>query len=306
MHQHDPDLIMALAEGKLDVGESAAVAEIQACPQCSADLQMQRVALDAVASSPRVYLTAVESARLREAVRGELAISEAESKDRFPARRRFTLGALAGAAAVLIAVVIVAPALNLVGGDSRETTRPQDIAFAPQPVESADAAPEAEPLPSAPPAPSAAPTPAPAPAAAAPTAPGAVEEVRAAVDASAFGSGGIRALAGEVDLEELRARLVGRGEKSVGEVLTESAYALLAEQDQPTEGTAAGAPPPEAAVACDLDAATTSARVASATIVASAMFEGRQALIIYYEGETPEDALLVALDIITCEVLGSA
>ena len=50
MHEHDIDLIMALAEGTLDAQQAAAAeAALAACTQCTTDLAAQRLALDALA-----------------------------------------------------------------------------------------------------------------------------------------------------------------------------------------------------------------------------------------------------------------
>ena len=105
MHEHDHGLIMALTEAALGENDAAAAAaEIAGCIRCTEDLEMQRLALDATAGAPNIYLSATESARLRSGVHRELKLSPEAVK---PARRRrFPVGALAGAAAVLIAVVI--------------------------------------------------------------------------------------------------------------------------------------------------------------------------------------------------------
>ncbi len=122
MHEHDIDLIMSLVAGELTGDEEAAAsAEIAACDRCRADLEAQHVALAALNEAPRAYLSAVESAGLREAVAGSVGLQRADETVRRPARRRFRLGALAGAAAVLIGVMVAAPALNLLGSDSPET-----------------------------------------------------------------------------------------------------------------------------------------------------------------------------------------
>jgi hypothetical protein len=119
MHKHDPDLIMALAEGQLSASDaSQAAADVATCAECSADLEAQRIALEALHGAPTITLTKAERQRLRSSLRTELGLTEAPAP--VPAaphrpRRRWSLGwALGGAAAVLVAVLAIAPALRLI------------------------------------------------------------------------------------------------------------------------------------------------------------------------------------------------
>ena len=123
MHQHDQDLIMALAEGILDEGAAASArAEIMSCPECAADLELQDFALAALNDMPDAALTEFESARLRRDLRNELGVFKEEVRfEPTKQRRRFPFAALGTAAAVLIAVVAVAPRLNLVTGGDADT-----------------------------------------------------------------------------------------------------------------------------------------------------------------------------------------
>lgn len=119
MHHHNQDLIMALAEGDLDATAAAAArAEIESCPECAADLELQTLAIDSLAEIPEAELTELEAARLGRDVRRELGIAKATKVVAVPAKQRrpVPVAALATAAAVLVAVVVVAPALNLIGG----------------------------------------------------------------------------------------------------------------------------------------------------------------------------------------------
>ena len=123
MHEHDQDIIMALAEGSLDPEASArAEAAILACDECRADFELQRIALDALHDAPAVYLTATESAHLHDQLRRELQVSPAApSRHRLrPAWGRWVALA-AGTAAVFLAAFLVRP--NVLGGgdDSAET-----------------------------------------------------------------------------------------------------------------------------------------------------------------------------------------
>ncbi len=131
MHNHDIEIIMALAEGTLEPeAAEAARVEIAACPECSFDLEMQTAALASLQELPEASLTEMESARLRRNVRDELGIAKptpiAAGQQK---RRRMPLAALGTAAAVLVAVVIVGPALNLIGG-SNDSSDDTVIAFA--------------------------------------------------------------------------------------------------------------------------------------------------------------------------------
>lgn len=115
MHEHDLDLIMALAEGTLGASDAAsAEAEIAACAECSEDLGLQRLALNALRTATPVAMTSMESQRLRRALRRELGLVPVAVPTK-PPRRWFSMGALATAAALLLALVIVGPGLNLLG-----------------------------------------------------------------------------------------------------------------------------------------------------------------------------------------------
>jgi len=115
MHEHDPDLIMALAEGTLDASDvPSAEAEIAACAECSEDLELQRLALGALEAAPPVAMTEMESSRMRRTLRHELGLVPA-AKAAKPQRRWFPIGALASAAALLLALVVVGPGLDLLG-----------------------------------------------------------------------------------------------------------------------------------------------------------------------------------------------
>jgi len=116
MHNHDYELIMALAEGTLGPAAAASArVEIDACPECAQDLELQIEGLRALQELPTASLTELESARLHRNLRRELGI--ARPREQQPvARRRLPLAALGTAAAVLVAVVLVGPGLNLIGG----------------------------------------------------------------------------------------------------------------------------------------------------------------------------------------------
>lgn len=122
MHNHDPQLVAALAEGTLDrETASAAEAEIASCARCSADLAAQQVALEAVAAAPRPHLSATEADRLYAAVADAVGFSPADVAPSPDQTRRVSWGALAVAAAALTAIVAIVPVLGLLQtGDDDE------------------------------------------------------------------------------------------------------------------------------------------------------------------------------------------
>jgi len=129
MHAHDLDLIMALAEGTLDVSDvPSAEAAIAACPECSEDLELQRLAIGALEAAPPVAMTEMESAQMRRTLRHELGLVPA-AKPAKPQRRWFPIGALASAAALLLALVVVGPGLDLLGPGSDDSGTEDVVAF---------------------------------------------------------------------------------------------------------------------------------------------------------------------------------
>jgi hypothetical protein len=131
-HHHDPDRIMALAEGHLDAADAPrAEAEMQACARCAEDLALQRVALDALRAAEPVALTELERARLHRTVLAEVRPVEAPTRPARRDARRFRLVAAMGSvAAVLIAVVAIGPRLGGFGAsdDAADTTAAAAIA----------------------------------------------------------------------------------------------------------------------------------------------------------------------------------
>lgn len=123
MHEHDNDLVMALAEGALD-GPAAAEAldSVTACAVCFEELALQREALAALSSLTAPRLTELEAARLRRHLDDALGHSRTAAPTA-PARRRLSLKPLMGIAAVLLAVAVAVPALQSLrdgsgGGDA--------------------------------------------------------------------------------------------------------------------------------------------------------------------------------------------
>jgi hypothetical protein len=121
MHDHDHELIAALAEGPLDGARSvSAEASLAGCPECLTELEAQRTALRALRQAPAPTLTELERARLHRAVGGELGISS-------PHRSLYTFpwGAIAVAAAALVGLALAGPVLFGLGGrDERASPVP--------------------------------------------------------------------------------------------------------------------------------------------------------------------------------------
>lgn len=127
-HDHDHELIMAIAEGA-DVSnvERTAIAE---CPECAAKLAAQLVALAALRSAPTVAVTELESARLLRHLDTELGHVRQPAEVRsVRARRRFSWAPAFSIAAVLLALVLVAPRLNLLGGGDDAASESFDVAL---------------------------------------------------------------------------------------------------------------------------------------------------------------------------------
>jgi len=122
MHEHDQELIMALAEGRLAADAAAeAHAEIASCSECSADLDLQMAAIAILDDMPEVYMTVAESARLHTKLKRELSLET--RPETAPARRSFAWSRLlpaAGVAAALLVVIISLP--SLLGGGSDDSS----------------------------------------------------------------------------------------------------------------------------------------------------------------------------------------
>jgi len=133
MHNHDQDLIAALAEGTLDTAAAAAAtADIAGCSICSADLAAQRVAVVAIAGASPVAMTAAESARLRSAVASAIGIESSPAKVPSARARHTPWGSIAIAAASLAGIIGVVPVLGLLtqgSDDGAAATTAAAVAF---------------------------------------------------------------------------------------------------------------------------------------------------------------------------------
>lgn len=297
MHEHDIDLIMAVADGSLSgPAGDAATAEIAACSTCSEDLALQRSALSYLRETPRAYLTATESAALRSGVRESLDLKPepAPSEPSWWMRRRLSLGALAGAAAVLLAIVAAAPALDLLGGGTADDDA--TLAVAPPRTESA--------LDSAQSAPTAEPTPGNEELSAG-AVPESLPEDATAVAELPTGDNGM--LPPDLDLLALKAELEGASRQE----LAMSDSAPGAELDDPGRPSGDGdevSPAPAVSPptnACDPESVDGIPPESTPTIIGPIDRDGTPGQVVAYF--TPEGRVtVVILDAITCEIIESA
>ncbi len=121
MPRHDPDIIAALAEGRLDPDEAAALErEISTDPIASAELAAHRIALAAAADAPKPSMSMAERSELRDAVADALGIGDEEPAVDPTAERRVpwaSLGIAAATLAGLMAIVPIAGLLSTGGAD---------------------------------------------------------------------------------------------------------------------------------------------------------------------------------------------
>ncbi len=129
MHEHDQDLIAALAEGTLPPHEAAAARpDVLACSDCRPELELQQRALAALRTAPRPTLTELERARLRRAVLPDIREAAAPAPPHWMAR---WMPAFAAAAVLVVAVGAAALLRGAGGGDfeaALETTAPSEAA----------------------------------------------------------------------------------------------------------------------------------------------------------------------------------
>ncbi len=145
MHDHELDLIMALAEGSLTGADRAAAeARIAACDGCAAELAAQQLALAALRDAPAPALTDLEAARMRRTLRDELGLVTPAPISAAPRRSRFTwqrVSVALSAAAVLVLFIAIVPALDLFGGGADDMA--DTVAFATTTAATAEALTEA-------------------------------------------------------------------------------------------------------------------------------------------------------------------
>ena len=118
-HDHDFELIVAIAEAEMSPADQAAAeASLASCEVCRVDLELQREALSALGSAPAVVMTDLERARLRRMV----AESVDETAPRSEPRRstpwfQRLMPAMAAAAALLVVVGVGSVLVGNSGSD---------------------------------------------------------------------------------------------------------------------------------------------------------------------------------------------
>jgi len=121
MPRHDPDVIAALAEGRLDPDEAASLErEIATDPIASAELAAHRIALAAAADASKPSMSMTERSELRDAVAEALGIGDEEPAVDPTTERRVpwaSLGIAAATLAGLMAIVPIAGLLSTGGAD---------------------------------------------------------------------------------------------------------------------------------------------------------------------------------------------
>ncbi len=113
MHEHDFDLIAAIAEGSM-VPEEAAAAEatLVQCPSCREELSLQRYALAALKAAPSPVLSDLERARIHRAVESAVAERRPGAVRRPAAPWYQRLVPVMAAAAALLVVVGIGSVLS--------------------------------------------------------------------------------------------------------------------------------------------------------------------------------------------------
>lgn len=113
MPRFDPDIIAALAEGRLPADEAARIErEIANDPAALADLTMHRTALEALTGAREIRLTDLERAGLHAAVADAIGLVDT-APQAATAPRRVPWGSLGIAAAALFGLVAVVPVVGL-------------------------------------------------------------------------------------------------------------------------------------------------------------------------------------------------
>ncbi len=292
MHNHDLDLIAALAEGRLDADQARSAEESFAgCDECSTNLMAHRASLAATATAERPGLTMAESSELRRQVGDAVGLSPRVEK---APQRRPWMG-LATAAAVVVALIAVAPLVNLLSTDSDAAAASattiaatQEVAESPTAADSAEA-----PLATAPPATEAPSAQAPAPTGAAE---GGVAEFSGRLDRDGALPESLLDFGQVDDLDKFLDEVPqGIENEAVSRALT------LPELSYYRQEFAAATD--EVAVTCTPEEVLELADTADSVItIGTADFAGTEFLILLVT-LTDETRLVLALDAVNCEVL---
>ena len=124
MHEHDFELIAAIAEGELSPAEQAAAeATLASCEDCRSDLELQREALAFIRAAGPVKMTDLERATIHRNVQAAVrpASPTSLSKPSVPWFQRL-MPAMAAAAALLVVVGIGSVLVNGAGESLRNAT----------------------------------------------------------------------------------------------------------------------------------------------------------------------------------------
>lgn len=122
MHDHDFDLIAAIAEGEMSpVEQAVAETSLAACDACQTDLELQREALAVLRESPAISMTDIERAALhRNVLAAATPIAKTVvSRPKDPWFQRL-MPAMAAAAALLVVVGVGSVLVN--GGSDADTS----------------------------------------------------------------------------------------------------------------------------------------------------------------------------------------
>jgi hypothetical protein len=145
MPRYDPDIIAALAEGRLAPDEAARIErEIASDPVAAADLAAHRVALTALAGATPLMLTELERAGLRASIADAIGLAGA-SPVAVATSRRVPWGSLGVAAAALFGLIAIVPLVGLLdtgGSDDAATALAPEVARSTTALDLGDAAPE--------------------------------------------------------------------------------------------------------------------------------------------------------------------
>lgn len=143
MPRFDPDLIAALAEGRLDPAEAERVErELASDPGAVEALAAQRAALTALREAPPIHLSEVERAALRASIADAIGISAPAAASAVP--RRVPWSSIGIAAAALVGLVAVVPVVGLLNTSGDDATADTRIAAEAPTTEAADTASDAD------------------------------------------------------------------------------------------------------------------------------------------------------------------
>lgn len=142
MNDHDRDLIMDLAEGRLSGDDAeAALARVSSDPMLAEELALQTAALAQLRTQPEIMLTEAERTDLRESIAAQLHLDRGASPTvaAVPTRRNWWWKpalAVSSVAAVLVLGIAVVPSMLSNGGDDAAFVAAEDAGGADESEES--------------------------------------------------------------------------------------------------------------------------------------------------------------------------